>query len=448
MIRSTSYWKSWLLDDMKQQSNITRWSLQSLANICRNNDQRHNNIIGSSLSLSSPAQKISRHLLEDVSYRLARNYSYIQNIIDFIGREQQQNRIAVPTKNHNLKIKSVKKRLDSLLYVHYDTYKLCKQLLLPERNVFWDRFHTSDNAVIFATMEEIRSRHANTMEAIVDVLDVMTSVSTSNASSSIDASSSLLTIHNVSDTFIQGRLGIQLLCDHYVKLYKNQFQVDSTGAVVNGSTVLYDIIMDGITESKHMCDAHLQIYPEVYINIIDNGNDKENMNNNSSSSNNDQHHHMQLQYPSLIRSWMHHTIVELLKNAMASSVQKSNTLPSPIWIYVDYNSNDTYVTIDIADHGIGFMNEASIHNAFLLGHTSSQIKWDRINEQQSYAAVRSPLSSLGVGLHSSRNMIEHFYGTIQLKSNPISDNHNGKDGGCTATIRLCKDDTILERIPG
>ena len=46
-----------------------------------------------------------------------------------------------------------------------------------------------------------------------------------------------------------------------------------------------------------------------------------------------------------------------------------------------------------------------------------QVRWDRLHEQQSYATVRQPLSSLGVGLTLSRLMMRAFGGDLYLSNN-------------------------------
>ncbi len=58
-----------------------------------------------------------------------------------------------------------------------------------------------------------------------------------------------------------------------------------------------------------------------------------------------------------------------------------------------------YLRIRIRDVGMGIEDEG---RAFGSACSLSQVRWDRLHEQQSYAAVRQLLSSLGVGLTLSR----------------------------------------------
>jgi pyruvate dehydrogenase kinase 2/3/4 len=420
--KTANYWKSLLASDANEVSKrIKRWSLQSLSNLAEESD--------------SPSST-SHFLLEDVAYRLARQHTYVSDIVSVFTNDQGNNHQSTLIRQHL-------KRLDTLQYVHFDTYKLCKQMLLDEREPFWNRFEKSDQFVINSIMEQTRSRHANTMEAIADLVTAVRNEP--NVEDDINYHKFFTILHAYADRFLQGRLGIQLLCDHYVKLYRSNYQ--STGAVALNSTIQNDVLVDAITESKHMCDAHLQTYAEVDVQVP-NGHDPT---------------------QTIIRSWIHHSLVELLKNSMASSVKQvtenslgqkqvphSSSIPPVVTRLTEL---ETSLVIEIVDRGTGFTTvneEEAIYTAFLLGHSNSGKKWDRLDEQQSYAAVRSPLSSLGVGLHSSRCMIEHFGGSLTLRNNRndgtnVSDDNisiSGRGIGCTARIELPKDITLLERIPG
>ena len=90
-----------------------------------------------------------------------------------------------------------------------------------------------------------------------------------------------------------------------------------------------------------------------------------------------------------------------------------------------------------ANEGVG-LNDHSRRKAFSFAETSQSHRWDRLQDQQSYAAVRAPLASLGVGLPLSRTMMRMFGGDITLQEN--------KSHGCTATLIISTDPTILERV--
>jgi len=96
-----------------------------------------------------------------------------------------------------------------------------------------------------------------------------------------------------------------------------------------------------------------------------------------------------------------------------------------------------YVTIQVIDRGMGIQN---INQAFGFAQSSSPKRWDRINEQQSYAEVRQPLGSLGVGLPLSRLMLRIFGGDLI-----VTNNRDNKGGGCTALLRISYDDTHIAK---
>jgi hypothetical protein len=77
--------------------------------------------------------------------------------------------------------------------------------------------------------------------------------------------------------------------------------------------------------------------------------------------------------------------------------------------------------MDIQDEGRAFSSARSL----------SQVRWDRLHKQQSYAAVRQPLSSLGVGLMLSRLMMKVFKGDLYLSNNGSVISY-----GCTATLLI------------
>jgi pyruvate dehydrogenase kinase 2/3/4 len=96
-----------------------------------------------------------------------------------------------------------------------------------------------------------------------------------------------------------------------------------------------------------------------------------------------------------------------------------------------------YLTIQIIDQGMGIRN---INEAYGFAQTSSPKRWDRIDEQQSYAAVRQPLGSLGVGLPLSRLMLRIFGGDLI-----VTNNTDREGGGCKALLRINYDDTHIAK---
>ena len=87
-----------------------------------------------------------------------------------------------------------------------------------------------------------------------------------------------------------------------------------------------------------------------------------------------------------------------------------------------------YLSIRIRDLSMGIKDEGRVCGSAC---SLSQVRWDRFHKQQSYAAVRQPLSFLAVGLTLSRLMMRVFGGNLYLS------NDGGIIGnGCTATVLI------------
>lgn len=277
---------------------------------------------------------------------------------------------------------------DTLGYIHRDTCRLAEQLLENPRP--WQRSSNADRHTIQSIFAEISARHSKTIERVVELVEA-------------DPDS-----HASAEQFLRQRQGIQLLCHHHTELEKER-----PGGAVRRQLRINDIVDEAIVESSHVVDAHLLTCPPVNV-------------------------HGTIQ-ATTIRSWLQHSLVELLKNAMAATVQQHGaSLPELPAIEIHLQTTNQMTTIEIVDSGTGIRDE---QKAFRIGHTSQRKHWDRLDEQQSYAAVRSPLSSLGVGLSVARHQSEHFGGSLSLVNNTSSQT------GCTARLLLPVDETLLEQLP-
>lgn len=412
-----------------------RWSLAELASQ------------GGATSLATPCT--SQQLLQCVVHRLALQHQCLTDWsqLAFDGRidsslfVQQEHTPATCVLPDSTKI-TVAKRLDTLRYIHADTFQLGRQLL--SNKSVWERFSQADKHVVNASFLEIRARHANALEAVVDIVSAVRLARAHmpiRNSRYVDGEMDLEEEkahgtapcqdnphERIADIFCQGRLGIQLLCDHHVELYKNK---KPHGGITKNSS-LPELLNDAILEAQHIVDVHLQIFPEAIVTPAASTTDLT---------------------CTVVQPWLHFAVVELLKNGMASAVTQmkidKQTVPPPIAINVVQRNEhcNQRIGIDIIDQGTGVRD---ITAAFALGHSSIARKWDRLQEQQSYAAVRSPLSSLGVGLPVSCYMLEHFGGSLTLENNIDRDGRIDSNGtkGCIASISIFNDETLLERIPG
>ena len=371
--------------------NFHRWSLQALAESTK---------VSSSTSL---------FLLDCIVSRLEYQHDVIQDLLRWSSQEGDQ--------------KHAIRGLETLAYIHKDTCRLGKDLL--EHQTIWKRSSTADRHLVHSTFLEIRARHANTVEASVEVLghwreqlhqeQAGGGETLASSPSQTEHLEQYILLHESIEDFLRRRLGIQLLCDHHVELHER------SRSIVTVDAPIQSFVEQAVTEARHIVDAHLHVHPDVTI-------------------------YGQGASGAVIRPWLHHSMVEILKNAMAAVVQQSKAttttsetpLLPPIAIHID--QDDTGISIDVIDRGTGIEKEDHILG---LGHSSSghNKRWDRLDEQQSYAAVRSPLSSLGVGLKVARYHVQHFGGRLDVVNN------NDGGNGCTASIVLPTDESLLEEIP-
>jgi signal transduction histidine kinase len=387
--------------DAAAATTLKRWSLRELA--------------AQQLYATEASRNVSADLLQCAVQRLAVQHESVRQWKEHLQRHGVKN---TSQPQASAAVASAIQRLDTLQYVHADTYRLGQQILEHPSNIL-ERATDADRHVINATFLELRARHAKTVESMVDIVTALRQFPFPHEEDDIARNEVR------ADAFLRRRIGIQLLCDHHVALHRNK--VPHGGVTVDAPCVSR-ILPDAIKEAQHVVDVHLPMVPEVGIS------------HNSSDI-----------LCTMVQPWVHHALVELLKNAMASSVQQmhrdQHAIPSPVHIICEEDLEKNSVVIDIVDAGTGLPKEGP--TAFLLGHTTAAAKrWDRLDAQQSYAAVQAPLSSLGVGLPISRHLMEHFDGSLELFNNnaeTYEGDSSGSGKGCTARVVLRKDDSILER---
>ena len=473
-----TYVRSALLSDAAPsvQKSIKRWSLRSLANI---------NIDPSvGVPPKPPRSDVAETLLNDVMLRLAgqhaRTISMIVQAEAILGASDDGRQLAsdamvrgegkssidtasstgnrpkiiralnqpvrLPPKvqmQYDTQSQSEKKRalknLADLEMLHTGTYKLVHEMLDNDAPTL-RRYTAADAALVAATFESIRSRHAMSVEIMADIVIGLRRARSLRAGIGLIAPAGQFCgiDLNLIDDFLRERLGVQLLCDHYVALDKGK----KYGGIAVGCS-LGDVVEDAVTEARHVCDANLGTMPDVQVEygydgsfplppslvrlvdpqVVECGYDSVDL--------------------TLIRPWLHHALVEILKNAMASSVQRahdSGEMTTPSEVHVRIVDGLESVSVVIMDQGVG-LSEDGMRRAFRFAESSSLKRWDRIEEQTSYAMVRQPLGSLGVGLPLSRMMCRMFGGDVAISNRGEG---GGFGSGCTAVIQLLRDDTYLE----
>ena len=121
-----------------------------------------------------------------------------------------------------LEKKAALKNLADLETLHAGTYQLVQELLNNGAPTL-RRYSPADATVVAATFESVRSRHAMSVELMADVVIALRRARSLRAGIGITPAGQFCGIDlMLIDAFLRERLGIQLLCDHYVALDKGK----------------------------------------------------------------------------------------------------------------------------------------------------------------------------------------------------------------------------------
>jgi hypothetical protein len=335
---------------------------------------------------------------------------------------------------------TAQKNLHDLQVLHRDTHQKCldmhQLLVTTTKNKHYSKLSQQQLGKTFA---EVYARHALTIETMAElVIGLRPLVSPPRFQSTIRA-------------FLKSRGVLQLLCDHIVQLATK----GKEHGAISVETDVSQLVHEAVTEAKHLCDAHFMTSPPVHINTIRLG-----TNDTTVSEAEDP-----ILTATLVRPWLQYTLVELLKNSMAVTVERNRNHCicnddddavlqddddddgplCPIFIHIQETSRE--VVVQILDQGGGLLlDESNNKNTDLFAFASCVQKWDRLQDQQTYAMVRSPLRGLGVGLSLSQIMMQQFGGQLQLqeRDHPPTTTTESLESGMTATIVLPKDYEIPE----
>jgi pyruvate dehydrogenase kinase 2/3/4 len=439
-----------LLADATRGATLKRWSIRELLRLDfpsgRDWKVKGDDVAGTREGVVVEVES----LLREIKIRLAMQHSRLKSLSNAILGEDDDNtsssssssRVARGSaRESNEDAVNASRHLRGLLRLHENTYLIPQQVIDGDHRGVLEGYATrpNDRRYVAGVFDEIMSRHGSSVETLADAVicarrryeDIASTEERGDLPPIIGEFESNI------ESFLHSRLVMQLLCDHYTSMHKGR----STGAISLDADVS-GLIDDASTEAKHVCDANLGVAPEVVIRPDDDVHDD-------------------YRPPPIIRPWLHHAIVEVTKNAMNSNVirwqhspssETSDTMPPDVHISFGTttgammggssssslaaaaaNDNPKYLRILIRDVGMGIKDEGQ---AFGFARSSSQVRWDRLHEQQSYAAVRQPLASLGVGLTLSRLMLRAFGGDLY-----ISNNGGIIGNGCTATLFINYDDT-------
>jgi Histidine kinase-, DNA gyrase B-, and HSP90-like ATPase len=294
-------------------------------------------------------------------------------------------------------LEKARQNLHNLNILHQNTKEIAR--------TFWHHLeHKTDPVLdkreqkwLKACFRQIRDRHAMTVENLAEV-----AITTRPYWDPASAAPMDTTMMN----FLRGRLGVSLLCEHAL----------APQGLIHVDCHILTVLEEAISEAKLLCESYyshmVTAAPEVVV-----VNQTEN----------------RCETFTIVPPFLHHAMVELLKNAMAASMERmtkemeisscSNVLPPTIYVIIhDHHDDDdtSYLSIDVVDQGGGFKNPELDKDTSILFEfvRTKKTVWDRLDDQQSYSETRSPMQGLGVGLCLSRIMMQHFGGDLELASHP------------------------------
>ena len=407
---------------------IHPWSLQELVDII------------SKAEPENPHQLLP--LVEDIELRLDRQFSLLNDLQDMIETMSTNRQIAIVSggskgstatpgvvsargarpiwwtyqeeERLDSELDKIRKNLRDLRVLHRDTHQKCQHLVGQLQRNITATTCTADAKLLTqqmaSCMAEVYARHALTMEPMAElVIGLRPLVQPPQLDRTIQA-------------YLQSRLILQLLTDHVVQCIKKG---NPTGAV-STTTPISQVVSDAVTEAKHLCEAHFYIVPPIH--VVSDPPESENTDNNDDDS------------ILLIQPWLQYTLVELLKNSMAVTVERQRTKHDDneqqlCSIHIQILDTSDEIQIEIIDQGGGLPDSRSPEELFRFAQASKI--WDRLDHQTTYAMpTRSPLQGLGVGLFLSKLMMEQFGGRLELLNRPRTAD---LQPGLTATITLPKD---------
>ena len=347
--------------------------------------------------------------------------------------------------------------------------------------------------------KEIYARHALTIETVAEiVIDVRGMIyiletnqsttkhpnepTTSEQQQQGTSMSYMTSIQCIVTRFLQSRLMTQLLCDHVVDcmMMVGESLGGTSGltrppkphGAISVNVNVIDLVRSASIEARHLVETHfvpLADHPQAHapespespdviimtkMMVADNDDDDDDDDDDQSSSST-------TMTATVVRPWLQYTLVELLKNSLAITMERDRRRDkvSPYFpLVIHVSETETHVQIDLHDQGGGLRfiprrrndndddddpddpKDGTTQEQW-FEFATRQDKWDRMDDQQTYAMVSSPIRGLGVGLALSRLHMRQFGGDLMLQDRPATTEW---EHGVTATLLLSKNLDTLE----
>ena len=415
-------------------------------------------------------------VIGDVARRLGRQWDMLEDLQQFTRNIPQQHDGRINTndqrrlQNSQVQVlETISKNIQNLQRLHRDTQRQCQQFYrnFPQNDDDDDNDKWSPlfQRQLGQACKEIYARHALTIETtaeiVIDLRGILVDRQDPNENDEADESTipeTMLQVQSIVTTFLQSRLMTQLLCDHIVDCMLHR-ERKPHGAISVGVNVR-ELAQSAIFEARHLVEASFipitdpRDHPKEEPASAENGQDVE--------PPEPPHVHCIVEESAvtatLVRPWFQYALVELLKNGLAVTMERNRRdhEHSPYWpLFLHIYETEQFLVVKVLDQGGGLdgprrHTSKAQPDSFCFEFANRRDKWDRLDDQQSYAMVSSPIRGLGVGLALSRLHLRQFGGDLTLTDHRPADertnlpNNQELKRGVTATLLLAKDFDRME----
>ena len=339
-----------LLSDATKGATLRRWSIRDLLSLNPTRDGR-----------SERDADVVESLLREVQIRLAVQHSKLSSFSTSIGGAGRSG------DDDDDDDERARACLGSLMQLHESTHLLPHRIVDGDWRGLLEDYTKPNRRYVTGVFDEVMSRHGSSVETLADAVMHARRGAEKRRGGEVPEFPRNESI----ESFLHSRLLIQLLCEHHVSLVKGR----PTGAISLGADVA-GAINDAAAEARHVCDANLGVAPDVVV-VARPGD--------GGGAGRDD-----FRPPPIVRSWLHHAIVEVTKNAMASTVRgyyrstRSGGSTPPPGVHISFGAetttggrstdgrstdgSDRYLRIRITDRGIGLEDS---EQAFGFARSSS-----------------------------------------------------------------------------
>ena len=518
----------------------------------KNNDNINNNTSPTLTTVSVPL--IEKHK-QQTKRQAEDEIIMVMTMINVLEEEQKVLR------NLQRLQKDTRESISHVERMHHNNSNKCNTTIdRRKRRKQWIQF-------LVSTVTEIYARHSFTIEQMSELvikLKPLNGISNSNSNSINDTTNTveegLQILYDTVCEYMQERMTLQLLCEHLMALLgkrnRNKMMNDSSSSTTTTTTMfdtnsdknndnnndhnigdggcgvvgaisvntsIAELIQSCVIEATQLCDATYLIAPPVtFVTAVREEEDKTTttgevipiLKNTNATSPSVQQHREDTESnedeavvtATFVRSWLQYTLIEVLKNSMAATIEQNSATvrellrddddddddngnnndndndnnnndgddndngngiskqeyqkQQPVvlqlpYVYVHLYDDKVHdaVVIRVLDQGGGICDRNDVNDDGGIDHNSNgddfdsnndsnnydssnnnsehpqtpdledfftfaqrTTVYDRMNEQQTYAQVRSPLQGLGTGLALSRWHMRHFGGDLTLEN--------------------------------